>query len=49
VKDVSIVGVCKPIEAIIHLDAIERPEDKDYSFSRCECECDKYGALYMVT
>jgi hypothetical protein len=34
VKDVSIVGVCKPIEAIIPLDAIERPEDKDYSFSR---------------
>lgn len=34
VKDVSIVGVCKPIEAIMMLDAIERPEDKDYSFSR---------------
>jgi hypothetical protein len=37
VKDVSIVGVCKPIDAIILLDAIERPEDKDYSFSRYEC------------
>lgn len=47
VKDVSIVGVRKPIEAIILLDDIERPEDKDYSFSRYES--DKYGALYMVT
>jgi hypothetical protein len=36
VKVVSIVGVCKPLEAITLLDAIERPEDKDYSFSRYE-------------
>jgi hypothetical protein len=37
VKDVSIIGVCKPIEVILLLDAIERPEDKDYSFSRYGC------------
>jgi len=34
VKCVSIVGVCKPLEAIFSIDAAERPEDKDYSFSR---------------
>jgi hypothetical protein len=34
VKCVSIVGVSKPMDTIIRLDAIERPEDKDYSFSR---------------
>ncbi len=34
VKCVSIVGVCRPIEAIFHIAEIERPEDKDYSFSR---------------
>lgn len=34
VKLVSIVGVCKPLEAIFDIDAITRPEDKDYTFSR---------------
>jgi len=34
IKCVSIVGVCKPIEAIFQIAEIERPEDKDYSFSR---------------
>jgi len=47
VKDVSIAGVCKPIEAIILLDTIERPEDKDYSFLRYEgCKC---GVLHIAT
>ncbi|PSN61746.1 hypothetical protein BS50DRAFT_503989 [Corynespora cassiicola Philippines] len=34
VKLVSIVGVCKPLEAIIAIMKVERPEDRDYSFSR---------------
>ena len=36
VKSVSIVGVCRPLEAIFNIDAVQRPEDKDYSFSRCD-------------
>lgn len=34
VKCVPIVGVCKPLEAVFSIDKIQRPEDKDYSFSR---------------
>ena len=34
VKSVSIVGVCKPIEAIFQIAEREREEDKDFSFSR---------------
>ncbi|KAK4690551.1 hypothetical protein P7C71_g6261, partial [Lecanoromycetidae sp. Uapishka_2] len=34
VKCVSIIGVCRPLEAIFSIDAVEQPEDKDYSFSR---------------
>ena len=30
----SIVGVCRPLEAIFNIDAVQRPEDKEYSFSR---------------
>lgn len=33
-KLIVIIGVCKPLEAIFDIDAITRPEDKDYSFSR---------------
>jgi hypothetical protein len=33
-KLIVIVGVCKPLEAIFDIDAITRPEDKDYTFSR---------------
>ena len=33
-KLVSIVGVCKPLDAIFDIDAVTAPEDKDYSFSR---------------
>lgn len=36
VKLVSIVGVCKPLDAILCLDEVTAPEDKDYSFSRYE-------------
>ena len=34
VKCVSIIGICKPLEAIMDISAVEREEDKDYSFSR---------------
>ena len=34
VKSVSIVGVCKPLEAVFCISEVEREEDKDYSFSR---------------
>ncbi|CAK4026389.1 Hypothetical predicted protein [Lecanosticta acicola] len=33
-KLVSVVGVPKPLEAIFSIAAVERPEDRDYSFSR---------------
>lgn len=33
-KLVSVVGVPKPLEAIFCIAAVERPEDRDYSFSR---------------
>jgi len=34
VKDISILGVCRPMQAIFGIAKIERDEDKDYSFSR---------------
>ncbi|KAE8444916.1 hypothetical protein EG329_014043 [Mollisiaceae sp. DMI_Dod_QoI] len=34
VKNVSVQGVCKPLEALFSIAKIERPEDKDYSCSR---------------
>lgn len=34
VKNISIQGVCKPIEGIIAIVKVERPEDQDFSFSR---------------
>lgn len=34
VKTICLVGVCKPIEAILAINEVERPEDKDYSFTR---------------
>ncbi|KAK3197663.1 hypothetical protein GRF29_216g856608 [Pseudopithomyces chartarum] len=40
-KLVSIVGVCKPLDAIFDIDAITAPEDKDYSFSREGWQCDE--------
>jgi hypothetical protein len=33
-KLISIIGVCKPIEAILAISKVERPEDRDFSFSR---------------
>lgn len=40
VKAVSIVGVCKPIEAIMAINAREREEDKDYTSTREGWHCD---------
>jgi hypothetical protein len=40
-KLVSIVGVCKPLEAIFDINAVTAPEDKDYSFSREGWQCNE--------
>ncbi|KAK5989364.1 hypothetical protein PT974_10883 [Cladobotryum mycophilum] len=34
VKSIITLGVCKPIEAIIAISAVERPEDRDLSITR---------------
>ncbi|KAF7557725.1 hypothetical protein G7Z17_g411 [Cylindrodendrum hubeiense] len=34
VKSISLVGVCKPIEAILAISRVERPEDRDLSTTR---------------
>jgi hypothetical protein len=41
VKSISIVGVCKPIEAIVAISKVERAEDKDYSCTRRDWKCDE--------
>lgn len=41
VKSVPIVGVCKPIEAILAISEVERDEDKDYTFTREGWQCDQ--------
>ena len=33
-KNVSIQGVCKPLESLYSIAKVEQPEDRDYSFSR---------------
>lgn len=40
-KAVSIVGVCKPLEAIMAINKVERDEDKDYSCTREGWQCDE--------
>ncbi|PYI04572.1 hypothetical protein BO78DRAFT_398867 [Aspergillus sclerotiicarbonarius CBS 121057] len=40
-KSVIIVGVCKPIEAILSISKLEAPEDKDYTFTRENWQCDE--------
>ena len=51
VKSVPIVGVCKPIEAILSISKVERDEDKDYTFTRENWQCDQAnhdrGAAWM--
>ena len=34
VKSVSIIGECKPLEAVFQISAVEREEDREFSFSR---------------
>lgn len=41
IKSVIIVGVCKPIEAILSISKVERDEDKDYTFTRENWQCDQ--------
>ena len=41
VKSVSIIGVCRPIEAVVAIDKVEKPEDQDLSCSREEWQCDQ--------
>lgn len=41
IKAVPIVGVCKPIEAILSISKVERDEDKDYTFTREGWQCDQ--------
>ncbi|KAF2268673.1 hypothetical protein CC78DRAFT_529679 [Lojkania enalia] len=41
VKLISIVGVCKPIEAILAISKVEKEDDRDHSFSRKNWQCDK--------
>ncbi|KAH7462836.1 hypothetical protein FOMA001_g18298 [Fusarium oxysporum f. sp. matthiolae] len=41
VKCVSIVGVCKPLEAIIAINKQEKQEDKDHSTTREGWQCDE--------
>lgn len=40
VKTVSIVGVCRPIEAIVAISKVEREEDRDYGSTREGWKCD---------
>lgn len=52
VKLVSVVGVPRPLEAIFSIAAVERDEDKDYSFSREQWqsgkENQKQGAEWLA-
>jgi hypothetical protein len=41
VKSISLVGVCKPIEAIMAISEVELDEDKDYTCTRRDWKCDE--------
>ncbi|ORY61484.1 uncharacterized protein BCR38DRAFT_35331 [Pseudomassariella vexata] len=41
VKSIPIIGVCKPIEAIVAISQVERPEDKDFTSTRENWQCDE--------
>lgn len=51
IKSVPIVGVCKPIEAILSISKVEQDSDKDYTFTREGWQCDETnharGAAWM--
>jgi alkylhydroperoxidase/carboxymuconolactone decarboxylase family protein YurZ len=38
---VSIVGVCKPLEAILAISKVEQPEDRDCTFTRKDWKADE--------
>ncbi|KAH7011198.1 hypothetical protein EDB80DRAFT_711379 [Ilyonectria destructans] len=40
IKCVAVIGVCKPIEAILSINECERDEDKDHSITREGWQCD---------
>lgn len=40
IKCIAVVGVCKPIEAILAINEVERDEDKDDSITREGWQCD---------
>ncbi|RSL89331.1 hypothetical protein CEP51_001291 [Fusarium floridanum] len=40
VKTICLVGVCKPIEAILAIANVEKPEDRDYSRTRQDWQAD---------
>ncbi|BCR88773.1 uncharacterized protein ACHE_41338S [Aspergillus chevalieri] len=39
-KAIPLVGVCKPIEAILAISNVEREEDREYTFTRENWQCD---------
>lgn len=39
-KAIPLVGVCKPIEAILAISGVEHEEDKEYTFTRENWQCD---------
>ncbi|RMJ18427.1 hypothetical protein BHE90_001291 [Fusarium euwallaceae] len=41
IKCIAVIGVCKPIEAILAINEVERDEDKDHSISREGWQCDE--------
>ncbi|KAJ6010308.1 hypothetical protein N7451_001720 [Penicillium sp. IBT 35674x] len=43
IKCVSIIGVCKPLESIMAISKVERAEDRDYSCSREQWQCDAHN------
>ncbi|KAJ6785186.1 hypothetical protein PWT90_01597 [Aphanocladium album] len=43
-KSICVIGVCKPIESILSIAAIERPEDRDLSHSRENWQADADNA-----
>lgn len=49
VKAVSIVGVCKPLEAIMAINQVEQEEDKDHTSTREAWQCDQANSDRAMT
>ncbi|KAF2845834.1 hypothetical protein T440DRAFT_511277 [Plenodomus tracheiphilus IPT5] len=43
-KLITIIGVCKPLDAVLEIDRVTRDEDRDYSFSRENWQYDDANA-----